>query len=146
MTAVLVNPYSPWADLAGRPDLTLEWRELVGRVGEYLHAERLIRLDPRMPRRQARAVLAHELRHADAGDTHTMCARVNLRQEQRADREAARLLIDVRDLGEAMAHHGQAHRSAIAVELRVSDRLLGVRLAGLHPSERHYLTRRLEHL
>ena len=136
------NTYSPWAELAATPDLVLEWEPMHGRVGEYVHAHRLIRLDPRMPRRQARAVLCHELRHAEFGHTSTTCGRVNLRQEQYADQEAARLLIDVRDLADAMVLHGQ-HISATAVELRVSDRLLRVRLHRLHPSERHYLTRRL---
>ncbi|HXH77279.1 ImmA/IrrE family metallo-endopeptidase [Nocardioides sp.] len=137
------NTYSPWGELALRADLSLEWGHLVGRMGEYLHHERTIRLDARMPRRQARAVLAHELQHAAAGDEVTHCDRTNLRQEQRADRLAARLLIDVRDLGDAMMLHAR-HHSATAVELRVSDRLLAVRLDDLHPSERGYLRGRLE--
>lgn len=136
------NTYSPWADLSARPDLTLEWRRMADRLGEYLHGERLIRLDPRLPRRQARAVLAHELAHARACDVLTHCSRVNLRQEQLADREAARLLIDVRDLGNALALHAH-HLSATAVELRVSDKLLRVRLNYLHPAERGYLAGRL---
>lgn len=139
----MINTYSPWAELASLPDLKLEWHELRGRLGEYLHGEQKIRLDPRMPRRQQRAVLCHELRHHRAGDERTVCGRVDLRQEQRADREAARLLIDVRDLGEALAIHDQ-HLSATAVELRVSDAMLRVRLRHLHPAERHYLSRRLE--
>ena len=137
-----MSTYSPWADLSARPDLTLEWAPLVGRLGEYVHGRRLIRLRRDLPRRVMRSVLAHELRHADAGDVLTANVRANLRQEQRADREAARLLIDVRDLGEALALHDW-HRSAAAVELRVSDHLLGVRMGNLHPAERHYLRRRL---
>ena len=77
-----------------------------------------------------------ELRHAAAGDTHTTCDRTNLRQEQAADHRAARMMIDVRDLARAMVVH-ECHHSAVAVELHVSDRLLGVRLDHLHPSERH---------
>lgn len=137
---MLLNNYSPWGELSSLPDLRLEWREMHGRLGEYLHSDRCIRLDPRMPRRQQRSVLCHELRHAEHGDHLTVCDRVNLRQEQRADREAARLLIDVRDLARALIVHDQ-HRSATAVELRVSDAMLGVRLANLHPAERHYLRR-----
>jgi Zn-dependent peptidase ImmA (M78 family) len=138
----VINTYSPWGELALVPDLTLEWRVLRGRLGEYVHHTRTIRLDPRLPRRQQRAVLCHELRHAEVNDVATVCGRANLRQEQRADRLAARLLIDVRDLGEALALH-EEHVSAAAVELRVSDALLRVRLDGLHPSERHFLRRRL---
>lgn len=136
------NTYSPWDELAQQPDLRLEWALLVGRVGEYLHVARKIVLDPRMPKRQARSILCHELRHAEVGDEHTACDRVNLRQEQRADREAARLLVDIRDLGDALVLHEQ-HISAAAVELRVSDAMLRTRLRGLHPSERWHLTERL---
>lgn len=136
------SSYSPWADLASRPEINFEWSPLVGRMGEYLHSHRLIRLRRDLPRRVMRSVLAHELRHADMADELTVCGRVNLRQEQRADREAARLLIDVRELGEALVVN-DGHLSGTAVSLRVSDYLLGIRLASLHPSERHYLRRRL---
>jgi Zn-dependent peptidase ImmA (M78 family) len=139
---VTVNAYSPWGELAGLTEVTLEWRALAGRLGQYVHRTRTITLDPRMPRRQQRSVLCHELRHATAGDVRTLCDRVNLRQEQRADQDAARLLIHLDDLARALAVHDE-HLSAAAVELRVSDAMLRVRLQHLHPSERHYLTRRL---
>lgn len=136
----MLNTYSPWGELTAQSDLRLEWRELAGRLGEYVHHERCIVLDPRMPRRQQRSVLCHELRHAEHSDFHTMCDRVNLRQEQRADRDAARLLVDVRDLARALILHDE-HLSAAAVELRVSDAMLRIRLANLHPAERHFLRR-----
>lgn len=137
-----MNTYSPWDELTALPDLELHWREMHDRVGQYQHNLRRITLDPRMPRRQIRAVLCHELRHAEAGDTHTSCGRANLRQEQYADQRASRLLIDVRDLTRAMIIH-ECHHSAVAVELRVSDRILGVRLDHLHPSERHFINGQL---
>lgn len=139
----MTGTYSPWAELAEHPWLTLEWRILRrGRVGQYLHETKTITLDPRMPRRQARSVLAHELEHAFAGDACTPLVHVNLRQEQRADTNAARKLIVLEDLAEALTIHDH-HVSAAAVELRVSDAMLKVRLRNLHPSERHWLTRRL---
>ncbi len=134
----MINTYSPWSELAARPDLDLQWREMRDRVGQYQHHLRRITLDPRMPRRQVRSVLCHELRHAEAGDTHTVCDRTNLRQEQAADQRAARLMVDMHDLARAMVVH-ECHRSAVAVELHVSDRLLGVRLDHLHPSEHHWI-------
>lgn len=139
----MMNTYSPWDELAAHGDaLDLHWQPLRGRGGQYQHHLRRITLDPRMPRRQIRAVLCHELRHAEAGDEHTACDRTNLRQEQVADQRAARLLIDVRDMARAMVVH-DCHHSAVAVELRVSDRLLGVRLDHLHPSERHWINSQL---
>lgn len=138
----MLNTYSPWDELTAHADLDLHWREMHDRVGQYEHGLRRITLDPRMPRRQIRSVLCHELRHAEAGDEHTACSRTNLRQEQAADQRAARLLVDVRDLARAMVLH-DCHHSAVAVELRVSDRLLGVRLEHLHPSERHWINGQL---
>lgn len=138
------NTYSPWAELRDLPDIELVWRPLVGRVGEYLHAARRITLDPRMPRHQARSVLCHELRHAEAGDEHVDCRRLLARQERSADRIASRLLIDVHDLADALVIHGE-HVPAVATELRVSHKMVRVRttLANLHPAELHYLRQRV---
>lgn len=142
---MMVNTYSPWGELAALPHITLEWREMVGRVGEYLHRDRLIVLDKRMPRRQMRSVLCHELRHAERAEVGIDCTKARRVQEARADREAARLLIDVRDLGDALVLHGQ-HVSAVAVELRVSDKMVRTRLSALHPAERGFLRDRLSDL
>lgn len=137
----MLNTYSPWADLASRPHLDLVWHQLGdGVLGLYDHLRQRITLDPRMPRRQIRSVLAHELVHAEQADHRTDCTRVNLRQEQQADRRAARRLVDIRDLGEAMIGCDN-HLSAMAVELRVSDALLRVRREHLTQTERVYLRR-----
>jgi hypothetical protein len=133
------NDYSPWKELAALPHLELR-REPPpdGCLGEYLHHRRLIRLHPDMPSRQARSVLCHELRHAEAGDVGH-----NLRQEWLADTRAARLLIDHRDLADAMVLHDQ-HRSAVAVELGVSLDMVEVRLKHLWRREWEYLRRRFD--
>ena len=142
---ILRNTYSPWAEAAALPHLEIR-REMPSRpglLGEYLHHLAVVRLHPGMPRRQERSVLAHELRHVAHGDAVTACGRVNLRQEQRADRESSRLLVDLHDLADAMVLHGEQHTSAVAVELRVSLDVVRTRLHHLHPAERHLLTRRL---
>lgn len=136
------NTYSPWGELSLQQHLSLEWTEFEDpdQLGAYEHEQARILLDQRLCRRQLRSVLAHELRHAEYGDVPTGCERVDLRQEQRADREAAWLLIDIRDLARAMVVHGGQH-SAVAVELNVSDEMLDVRLQHLHPAERGLLAR-----
>lgn len=135
------NTYSPWAELS-RLDLELVWQALPPRrLGEYHRDAGLIILSPAMPRRQARSVLCHELRHHEYGDTGVSCARANALQEVRANRDASRLLIDVRDLGEALVTHDH-HQGAVAVDLRVSAVMLATRLRHLHPAEIHYLRRR----
>ena len=135
------NTYSPWRDLASRAHLELVWNQMGdGLLGLYDHLRQRITLDPRMPRRQMRSVLAHELVHAEHADHRTECQRINLRQEQLADRKAARRLIDIRDLGEAMIACDN-HLSAVAVELRVSDSMLRVRRDHLTRTELLYLRR-----
>lgn len=138
----MINTYSPWAELASTK-LELIWRELPARrLGEYHHERGVIVLDPAMPRRQARSVLCHELRHHEYSDVGLACSIANSKQEVRANREAARLLIDVQDLGDALVLHDH-NQAAVAVELRVSAAILAARLRHLHPSEIHYLRRRL---
>ena len=132
------NAYSPWAELAALPHLELRReRPASGTLGQYMHHKSMILLHPDMPRRQARSVLCHELRHAEAGDTG-----FSLRQEFLADTRAARLLVDHRDLADAMVLHDQ-HRSAVAVELGVSLDVVQTRLKHLWRREWQYLRRRL---
>lgn len=132
------NTYSPWRELASLPHLEVRREQPAdGNLGEYLHHENLILLDPRMPRRQARSVLCHELRHHEAGDIGN-----SLKQEFLADTRAARLLVDHRDLADAMVVHDQ-HRSAVAVELGVSVDVVQIRLKYLWRREWEHLRRRL---
>lgn len=132
------NTYSPWAELASQPHIEVRLeRPSSGTLGEYLHDKQVILLHPDMPRRQARSVLCHELRHAEAGDTG-----YSLRQEFLADTRAARLLVDHRDLADAMVLHDQ-HRSAVAVELCVSLDVVQTRLKHLWRREWQHLRRRL---
>lgn len=135
------DSYDPWQELA---DLNLEIEVCSdmppGLLGEYDHDFLLVRLREGMPTRQLNSVLAHELSHARHGDVRTDCRRVNLRQEQRADREAALRMVGVDALASALAVHDRL--SAIAVELRVSDDLLRTRLQLLTQEERQLLARR----
>lgn len=132
------NTYSPWAELASLPHLEVRREQPHnGHLGEYLHHLNLIRLHPAMPRRQARSVLCHELQHHHAGDVGQ-----TLRQEFLADTRSSRLLVDHRDLADAMVLHDQ-HRSSVAVELGVSEDVVHVRLKHLWRREWEHLRRRL---
>jgi len=66
------------------------------------------------------------------------------REEIAVEREAARRLIDIRKLGEAMAWSSDP--VTVAEELWVDELMLKARLEGLHPAERAYLRDRLAHL
>lgn len=129
--------YSPFQALADMPHIVLVWERLVGHVGEYRHHNRTIALDPRMHRRQRRAVLAHELIHAERGDDGT-----HVKQEAHADKEAARRLVDIHQLGDALRWSENLHE--VAVQLSVNVATVETRLAHLHPSERHFLRRVLD--
>jgi Zn-dependent peptidase ImmA (M78 family) len=78
---------------------------------------------------QERCVLAHELEHvlADDGDCGDRIASV--RQERRADLEAARKLVAISDLAEVAQWTSDLHTAA--AELQVTERLLEVRLNDL---------------
>lgn len=82
---------------------------------------------------ERRCTATHELIHAERGDT--TC-------DPSVHQEAARRLIDIKALGEALAFYdGDLHQ--VADELWVDHETLAVRLNHLHPSERGYLRRRM---
>lgn len=130
--------------LGSMPEVTVERAGILHR-GEF-HAARqtiLIRHGLRGP--QWLSTIVHEALHAQRGDVGCSDSAVGARQEARCDRDAARLLINIDDLAEAAAAFaGDGHR--IADELGVDYETVANRVKHLHPAERHYLRRRLEHL
>ena len=83
---------------------------------------------------QERCTLAHEVEHVLAGDrscgASTAESRLSaVQREQHADREAARKLVAISDLGR-VAQRG-LDRTDTAAELRVTERLLDIRLDDL---------------
>ena len=82
-------------------------------LGFYVHSHRTIVLRMGLTPTETRSVLAHELAHAYYGDT---CSKG--REERRADRFAASLLIDPERY--AAAEAVDEHPAAIADELQVT--------------------------
>jgi hypothetical protein len=89
---------------------------------------------------ERRCTITHEMVHVERGDTGCCDEKAELRVRK----EAARRLITITELGEAMIFHGEHDDEALADELRVDVDTLLVRKAWLHPAERGYLRRRLE--
>lgn len=92
------------------------------KIGGYHDGSMTIRLNPGMPRRIARSVLAHEIAHHVFGDQHTHFGPARARQERRADEWAALRLITLDAYGEAerlRAGHApsMAHDLNVTVEL-----------------------------
>jgi Zn-dependent peptidase ImmA (M78 family) len=143
----VTSRYSPWRHLRSLAHINLRWtdddEELDAAHGWYYVDHDEIVIDSRLSQRERRSVLSHELAHAIGRDEPCHNPVLDSIQELRADRWAARRLIDIRSLGEALAWASDLEEAA--EELWVTRDLLDVRLAHLHPSERAYLMRRLEH-
>ena len=78
---------------------------------------------------QERCVLAHEVEHVLAGDAGCSNMAVAVRQERRADVEAARKLIGISDLATVAQWAPDVYTAA--AELGVTERMLRVRLNDL---------------
>lgn len=104
--------------------------------GHYVDVEHRIYLQAGQPARQERCTLAHELVHAEKRDAPLTDLWEHRRRERSTDRAAARRLIDVADLAEALIAHGGRPR-LVAIDLNVTERMLEHRIAGLHPAEEH---------
>ena len=98
---------------------------LHGARGYYDHTRRVISLRHGLTDREARSTLAHELAHALHGDTDTCNPVLNARQERRADRTAAMMLIDPAELAIAEVAYG-TDPITLARELDVSPHLIEV--------------------
>lgn len=111
-------------------------------VGITNHRSKTVTIDKRLLQAERRCTIAHELEHIERGPMPADPALV-AREEEAIDRAVARRLIAVRHLGEALAWSRDLHEAAD--ELWVDVPTLKARLRGLHPAERAYLRKRLEH-
>lgn len=133
--------HHPWAAFAALIDWKLVFAFLPeGFLGFTDYKTQTVTLDPRLTQAERRCTIAHETEHIYRGPAR---ATERGREEAAVDRAAARKLIDIRDLGEALAWSIDLHQAAD--ELWVDVDTLTTRLKHLHPAERAYLKRRLEH-
>jgi Zn-dependent peptidase ImmA (M78 family) len=137
--------YHPWRQLRSLPSVDVIWSRddvLLDGAQAWWYADRdMIVMDSRLKQVDRRCALAHELAHRERGDRPCGLDWFDARQEAAADLMAARWLISRDALLAALRWSDDRHE--IADELWVTVDLLRVRLDGLHPSERHYLRRRL---
>lgn len=133
--------HHPWRRLGSLTSWTLAWADLPdGLDGLVRYADRMIILRRGMTQAERRSTLAHELIHAERGPVLDVPALV-AREETAVEAEAARRLITVTELAEALAW--TSHPGEAADELWVDQAMLRARLAHLRPAERRYLRRRL---
>lgn len=123
MGDVVGRAYDPWLE-AGRLGIPVSESWLPrGWHGGYDHARRRILLAPGMSHREARSALTHELRHAAAGDIPSPFGLITMRQELRARRATARLLVDPDEYALAVMVRG-GHLAGIAHELDVTAQVV----------------------
>lgn len=139
--------YSPWRHLRSLVHLRLDFTDdddlLDGADARYFHTVGRLVMDKRLDTQVARrSVLAHELGHAVRGDLPCGSDLLDARQECAVDRWAARQLIELPALADALRWSDDPDE--VAAELWVERELLEVRLRHLHPSERAYLRRALD--
>lgn len=132
--------YHPWRSLRDHfTDWTLQWAPMHDRLGLTTYATKTITLHPEQDQAQRRSTLAHELEHARRGPVPVA---LRAREEVIVEALAARKLVGIRELGEALAWARDINEAA--QELWVDRSIVDARLAHLHPAERHYLRRRLQ--
>lgn len=112
----------PLLTLASELGLTIIERR--GRhLGGYHAGSRTIRLDPSMPRRFARSVLAHEIAHHVFADEPSPYGPVTAKQERRANEWAALHLITADAFADAEKHRN-GHTASMAFDLDVTPELV----------------------
>ncbi len=104
---------------------------------------RSIRLCGSLNQAQRRSVLAHELVHIERGSEHTDSPHEE-QEERRVDEIAARRLIELDDLIEALVWTRGQPNSECAWELWTDVHTLTVRVKTLTADEREYIDREIE--
>lgn len=127
----------PWAELA-RLDLVLV-RQAIPERGRFYRDEGAIVIRSGLLLVEERAVLWHELVHAERGDARCDDPYFDSDQERSVEREAARRAMPFADLLEA--GRGALSYAEVADRLKTTEALLHVRLSTLHPAERAALVR-----
>lgn len=129
--------YSPWDDVGTRyPGWIVRLADLRGLPELMCWDERVILLEECRSIAERRSDLAHAIGHLDLehrGDTY------NRKHEEAASRYAAKMLIDIRTLGEAV--RWSKSYDEVAELLRVDVLTLRKRVQYLHVTERRYLER-----
>lgn len=131
--------WHPWRAIRNRPDITVRWRQMDGRLGEWDERTRTMTLDPRQLQRERRVTATHEAIHAERRDRCGGDERV----EWIVRRETARRLICIHALADAVLFYGEHDLAALAEELWVDEDTVEVRRQTLHPAERGYLRHRV---
>jgi hypothetical protein len=104
-----------------------------GLMGLWDQSARTLWLDSGLTPAERRSTLAHELVHAERGDVPCGDPVLDARQERRVEHEAARRLLPVAVLADALRWSDRP--SEVAALLDVDPSMLAARLESLSPRE-----------
>jgi transcriptional regulator with GAF, ATPase, and Fis domain len=134
--------HDPWHEFRTFSDWALHWARLpADLLGVTDFRARTVTLDSRLLQAERRCTVAHEVEHIRLGPVPADPV-LAAREEAAIDRTVARKLIEIDDLGDALAWASSLAEAA--QELWVDEDTLTARLRHLHPAEVHYLRRRLQ--
>jgi len=133
--------YDPWAVAGGISSLLIARLQLPKGRSWWLPAEDAIVLDSRLDQAGRRSALAHELIHRERQDTACLCDVTHAKQESRVCSEAARRLISVEALADALLWSGDDYE--IAEELWVDLETVRTRINDLTDPEKEDIYQRL---
>ncbi len=133
--------FHPWRQFRSLTAWTLLWTPPASGARAECHwPTQTVTIHPDLLQAERRSVIAHELEHIERGPFPRWA---RAREEAAVNAASARKLIGIHALAEALAWSLDPHE--VADELWVDVPTLEARLEHLHPSERHYLRRRLAH-
>ncbi|GAB3622548.1 hypothetical protein GCM10027418_06300 [Mariniluteicoccus endophyticus] len=139
--------YHPWAEFARHTAWELRFAVLPSGVwGLTCWKTRTVTLHSWLLQAERRCTIAHELLHIERGPLPRDPFLAE-REEAIVRREAARRLIGIVELGDALVWAyaaGSEDVAGVADELWCDEDTVRARLEHLHPAERAYLVRRME--
>lgn len=136
--------YDPWRDAAERhPQVHIERCDCQPFRGAWVPDERVILLERTLLRPERHEVLAHEIAHVDLGHRPTGHRWFDRRQERQADQLAARRLVHVQQLADAIAEGALGPDEAgAAMDLPAS--VVRRRVLQLTAEEKSYIQERID--
>lgn len=135
--------FHPWRALRHQPEIELGWERMEGEdVGYSTSCPKRIALADDLNQAERRSTLTHELIHHERGIPAEGC---NEAEERVVDDLAARRLIALDDLVEAMVwHFGMGSEDEIAEHLWVDRDTLVTRLRNLTDYESAYIANEID--
>lgn len=129
--------WHPWRALRDRPEITVEWERLPGRLGQWCERTGTMTMHPEQSQRQRRCTVAHELVHAERGHLGR-CTPV---LDRAVHAEASRRLITLDALVDALLW--SQDENELAEQLWCDVATVRARIASLTDDERAEVERRI---